>query len=83
MSLDGFLGSGSGTGHDAYEALIDLFISFVPAPGQEVFCDRSLSAALRERITALKQYFVLISSGTDVAATSAKEILKHLNEEAE
>jgi hypothetical protein len=65
------------------EALIDLFVSFVLAPGEEIFCDRSLSVALRERIIGLKWYFVLIASGTGAAATSAEHILKHLNEQAE
>ena len=65
------------------EALIDLLISFEPEPGQEVFRDHLLSEAVRERIFGLKQYFLHIATGNDVAAASAKDILKHMDEEAE
>jgi uncharacterized phage infection (PIP) family protein YhgE len=69
--------------HTVIEALIDLFISFVPAPGHKVFCERSLSEDLRQRVIGLKQYFAQIAEGTNVAATSAKDILRHINKEAE
>lgn len=69
--------------HTVIEALIDLFISFVPELGQEVFCERSLSDDLRQRVIGLKQYFVLIAGGNGVAAASAKDILRHINEAAE
>ena len=65
------------------EALIDLFISFVPASGQEVFRECSLSDVLRERIIGLKPDFAVIASGTDVAAASARDILKHMNKGTE
>jgi hypothetical protein len=62
------------------EALIDLLLSFTPEPGHDVFRGRSLSEALRERIVGLRPYFIHIATGDDVAAASAVDVLKYLDE---
>ena len=67
--------------HTVIEAMIDLFISFEPEPGQEVFCERSLSVDLRQQVIGLKPYYVHIAGGTGVAAASAKDILRHISDE--
>jgi hypothetical protein len=62
------------------EALIDLFTSFEPEVAHETFQGLSLSATLRERILALKQYVEPLAKTESVANKSAQDLLDCFDE---
>lgn len=62
------------------EALIDLLTSFHPDPAHESFKGASLSAALRERILALKPLLGSLSSDNPMTNKSAQDLLRCLEE---
>ncbi len=67
--------------YTALEALIDLYISFMPQPGHETYEGVSLSA-LRQRILALKHHIEFVAQAPSIASDSARNLLKYLGESA-
>lgn len=60
------------------EALIDLFSSFEPDPAYDTFNGVSLSAQLRDRITALKPHLASLAT-EGITKKSAQDLLDCLN----
>lgn len=79
--IEKILGSGENwPQHTIIEVLIDLFTSFMPAPGQEMFNELPVSTQLRDHIIGLKGSVSMTATGTGKAAISAQDLLRHLNE---
>ena len=68
--------------HTVLEALIDLYSSFQPDPAYATFHEVSLSAALRDRISALKPHLVSLATGNPITDKSAQDLLNCLDEQS-
>ncbi len=66
--------------HTVLEALIDLLTSFQPDPAHGTFQGASLSAALRERILALKPLLGSLTTDNPMTNKSARDLLHCLDE---
>lgn len=69
--------------HAVLEALIDLLTSFQPDPAHGIFQGASLSAALRERIRALKPLLGTLTTDNPMTNKSAHDLLHCLNESSD
>jgi len=63
--------------HAVLEALIDLYVSFEPENGQEIYCERSLKDTVDEAIGVLRPLVERLA-GESFVGKSARELIAHL-----